>query len=61
MSQRLNNTKSPSRKENQLGILKIYAFRRKIQQRTSGLVRCWGYVSICEYTREKRLQLYLLV
>ena len=36
MSQRYNdNTKTPQPKENQLGILKIYAFCQKIQQRAS--------------------------
>ena len=39
MSQRYNdNTKRPKLKENQLGILKMYAFRWKIQQRASGPV-----------------------
>ena len=38
MSQRYNdNTKRPKLEKNQLGILKIYAFCRKIQQRASGL------------------------
>ena len=37
MSQRYNdNTKRPKPKENQLGILKIYAICRNIQQRASG-------------------------
>ena len=37
MSQRYNdNTKRPKPKENQLGILKIHAFWRKIQQRAYG-------------------------
>ena len=37
MSQRYNdNTKRPKPKENQLGILKIYAFCWKIQQRDLG-------------------------
>ena len=37
MSQRYNdNTKRPKPKENQLGILKIYAFYQKIQHRASG-------------------------
>ena len=37
MNQRYNdNTKRPELKENQLGILKIYAFCQKIQQRASG-------------------------
>ena len=31
-----NNTKGPKPKENQLGILKIYPFCQKIQQRASG-------------------------
>ena len=30
-----DNTKKPKPKENQLGILKIYAFCLKIQQKTS--------------------------
>ena len=30
-----DNTKKPKPKENQLGILKIYAFCQKIQQKTS--------------------------
>ena len=38
MSQRYNDdTKRPKSKENQLEILKIYAFCQKIQQRASGL------------------------
>ena len=37
MSQRYNyNIKRPKPKENQLGILKNYAFCQKIQQRASG-------------------------
>ena len=37
MSQRYNeNIKRPKLKENQLGILKIYVFCQKIQQRASG-------------------------
>ena len=36
MRQRQNNTRRPKSKENQLGILKIYAFCQKIQQRASG-------------------------
>ena len=37
MSQRYNeNIKRPKPKENQLGILNIYAFCQKIQQRESG-------------------------
>ena len=35
MRQRQNNTRRPKSKENQLGILKIYAFCQKIQQRAS--------------------------
>ena len=38
MSQRYNDdTKRPKSKENQLEILKIYAFCQNIQQRASGL------------------------
>ena len=38
MGQRYNdNTKRPKLKENQLGILKIYIFCQKIQQRASSL------------------------
>ena len=37
MRQRYNgNTERPKPKENQLGILKIYAFCQKIQHRASG-------------------------
>ena len=37
-----NNTKRPKPKEDQLGILKIYAFCQKIQQKTLGPgERCW--------------------
>ena len=37
LSQRYNdNIKRPKSKENQLGILKIYAFSRQIEQRASG-------------------------
>ena len=37
MSQIYNdNTERPKLKENQLGVLKIYAFCQRIQQRTSG-------------------------
>ena len=51
MRQRHNgNTKRPKSKENQQGILKIYAFCQKIcQQRALGPgERCWGYESINE-------------
>ena len=46
MRQRYNdNTKRPKPKENQLGILKVYAFCQEIQQNTSGpRERCWCYV-----------------
>ena len=38
MNQRYNDsTERPKPKENQLGILKIYAFYQKIQQNASGL------------------------
>ena len=55
MSQRYNdNTKMPKSKENQLGILNIYAFCLKMQQKTLGPGECcWGYVSIYENTPEK--------
>ena len=43
------NTKKPKPKENQVRILKIYAFCQKIQQKTSGTgKRCWCYISIYE-------------
>ena len=46
-----DNTKRPKPKENQLGILKIYAFCQKIQQRASGPGECcWGYISKNENT-----------
>ena len=50
MRQRYNdNTKRPKPKENQLGILKIYAFCQKIQQKTSDPGECcWCYASIYE-------------
>ena len=35
-----DNTKKPKPKENQLGILKIYAFCQKIQQKTSDPGEC---------------------
>ena len=55
MTQRYNdNTKRPKPKENQLGILKIYAFCQKFQQSTSGPVeRCWGYIFVQENTPPK--------
>ena len=48
-----DNTKRPKPKETQLGILKIYVFCQKIQQRALGpgvgyVGLCWGYVSIFE-------------
>ena len=43
----------PKPKENQPGILKIYAFCQKIQQRASGPgEHCWGYISIYKKTLE---------
>ena len=37
MSQRYNdNTERPKLEENQLGILKVYAFCQKVQERASG-------------------------
>ena len=59
MRQRYNdNTKRPKPKENQLGILKIYAFCQKIQQKTSGPgERCWCYISIYENAPKKLLHL----
>ena len=56
MAQRYNdNTKRPKSKENQLGILKIYEFCQKFQQRASGPGECcWGYVSIHENTSPKK-------
>ena len=49
-----NNTKRPRPKENQLGILKIYTFWQKIQQKTSGPGEpCWCYVSIYENAPKK--------
>ena len=59
MRQRYNDhTKRPKPKENQLGILKIYAFCQKIQQKTSGPgERCWYYVSIYENAPKKLLPL----
>ena len=47
MSQRYNdNTKRPKPKENQLEILKIFAFCQKIQQRASGPGESTAGVSI---------------
>ena len=55
MSQRHNdNTKIPKPKENQLGVLKIYAFYRKIQQSVSGLGES---DAIYENTPEKLMHL----
>ena len=49
-----DNTKRPKPKENQLGIIKIYAFCQKLQQMTSGPgERCWCYVSIYENAPQK--------
>ena len=50
MRQRYNDkTKRPKPKENQLGILKIFAFWQKIQQKTPGPgEHCWCYVIIYE-------------
>ena len=49
-----NNTKRPKPKENQLGILKIYAFCQEIQQNTAGpRERCWCYVNIYENAPKK--------
>ena len=51
-------TTRPKPKENQLGILKIYAFCQKIQQKTSGPGECcWCYVSFCENAPKKLLHL----
>ena len=53
MSQRYNdNTKRSKPKENQLGILKIYAFCQKIRQRASGPGDS-AAVTIYENTPEK--------
>ena len=47
MSQRYDNTKRPKWKENQLGVLEIYIFCWKIQQRALGPTECcWGCVSM---------------
>ena len=63
MSQRNNdNTKRPKTQDNQLGIIKMYAFCQKIQQSASGpRESTWGYVSVFENTPKKLLQLYLIV
>ena len=46
MKQRYNdNTKRPKPKENQLGILNIYAFCQKIQQRASGPAESTAWVT----------------
>ena len=55
MSQRYNdNTKRPKPKENQLEILKIYAFCQKIQQRALAPAESAAGVTIYlwEYTRK---------
>ena len=46
--------KKPESKENQLGILKIYAFCQKIQQRASGPGEstAWLHIYIWEYTQK---------
>ena len=65
-----NNTKRLKPKENQLRILKIYAFCQKTEQKTSGLgEHCWCYVSIYDNAPKKNVasshlklpQLYLVV
>ena len=54
MRQRYNN----NAKENQLGLLKVYAFCQKIQQKTSSPGECcWCYVSIYENAPIKLLHL----
>ena len=51
-----DNTKKPKPKENQLGILKIYAFCQKIQQKTSGSgERCWCYISMRMHQKNCRI------
>ena len=45
-----DNTKRPKWKENQLGILKIYAFCWKIQQRTPGPGEHLPHKSCCNFT-----------
>ena len=49
-----DNTKRPKSKENQLGILKIYAFCQKIQQRASGSGEntAWLHIYLWEYTQK---------
>ena len=52
------NTKRPKPKENQLGILKIYAFCWKIQQRASGPVESTigvTYLNIWDENTPKKL------
>ena len=57
-----DNTKRPKPKENQLGLLKIYAFCQKIQQKTLGPgERCWCYISFYENAPKKLLHLPLKV
>ena len=52
------NTKRPEQEENQLGILKSYAFWQKIQLKTLGPGECcWCYVSIYENAPTKLLHL----
>ena len=54
--------KRPKPQDTQIGILKIYSFCQKIQQKASGpRERCWVYVSVYEKTLEKLPQLYLMV
>ena len=51
LSQRYNySTKRPKLKENQLGILKIYAFCQINQQRASAPAESTAEVNICENT-----------
>ena len=64
MSQRYNdNPKRPTLKVNQLGILKIYVFCPKIQQRALGSRESTAgvTVSIYENTPEKMPQHYFMV
>ena len=50
MSQRYDNIKRPKLQDTQLGILKIYAFCQKVQQRFRR-EHCWHYVeSVFENT-----------
>ena len=63
MSQRYNdNTKRPKPQDTQLGISKIYAFCRKIQQRASDpRESAAGVMSVYENTPEKLPHFYLTV